>query len=134
MSADQICPHRIHGACSTPSAGNVLESLEVNYGDIFSSHRTVGRWRARLVSDIPWLTHSPCLANCLEDIKYRQFSWLVAPWGLGREKLGVSRGGDLTRGGYEGVTWAGDGGAYIASLAPPHSRTQLEASDCCSER
>ena len=26
------------------------------------------------------------------------------------------------------------GGAYTASLAPPHSRTQLEASDCCSDR
>lgn len=76
------------------SAGNVLESLEVNYGDIFSSHRTVGAGGQRLtMSDIPWLTHSPCLANCLEDIKYRQFSWFVAPWGLGREKLGVSRGG-----------------------------------------
>ena len=37
MSVDQICPHGIRGACSTPSAGNALESLEVNCGDIFSS-------------------------------------------------------------------------------------------------
>ena len=63
------------------------------------------------MSDIPWLTHSPCLANCLENRKYGQFSWFVAPCGLGREKLGVSRGGDLTCDGYESVTWAGDGGS-----------------------
>lgn len=84
------------------------------------------------MSDIPGSPTALVWQIAWRTLKYRQFSWFVAPWGLGREKLGVSREKLLVV--LKVLHGLEMGGAYIASLAPPHSRTQLEASDCCSER